>query len=86
MKVHRVQEEQRLIDQHIDTSWGRADARLKRAGVSVWSLIGYLRAFDGDSEQARVAFALTAEEMAAALAYYQQNKSFIEARLLLNSA
>jgi uncharacterized protein (DUF433 family) len=79
-------DEQRLITEHIDTSWGRADARLKRAGVSVWSLIGYLRAFDGDSERVRQAFALSPGEMAAALAYYQQNKAYIEARLLLNRA
>lgn len=44
MKVHQEQDEQRLIAKHIDTSWERADARLKRVGVSVWSSIGYLRA------------------------------------------
>jgi len=35
MKVHQQQDEQRLIAKHIDTNWGRADARLNRAGVSV---------------------------------------------------
>ena len=79
-------DEQRLMEQHIDTSWGRADARLKRAGVSVWSLIGYLRAFEGDLEQTRDAFEISPEELEAALAYYRRHKQYIDARLLLNSA
>ena len=84
--VYHLPDEQRLIAQHIDTSWSPADARLRRVGVSVWSLIGYLRAFDGDVDQARGAFALSAEEMEVALAYYQGHKKYIDARLLLNSA
>ena len=83
MKVQ--QDEQRLIGKQIDTSWGRADARLKRAGVSVWSLIGYRRAFGGDSELVGDAFARSPEELAAALAYYRLNEAYIDARLLLNS-
>ena len=86
MKVHEAQDERRLIAEHVDTTWGRADARLKRVGVSVWSLIGYFRAFAGDRERTREAFALTPEELDAALAYYQRNKKYIDARLLLNSA
>lgn len=78
--------EQRLIEEHIDTTWGRVDARLKRVGVSVWSLIGYVRAYDGDTEKARRAFELSLEEMKAALAYYRRNKDCIDARLLLNLA
>jgi uncharacterized protein (DUF433 family) len=86
VKGSRNRDEFSLIARYIDTSWGRADARLKRAGVSVWSLIGYLRAYDGDCERVREAFDLSSEEWAAALAYYEQNKAYIEARLLLNSA
>jgi hypothetical protein len=84
MKVHQEHDEQRLIAQHIDPSWGRAEARLKRAGVSVWSLIGYLQAYDGDVERTRGAFALSPEEMEAALAYYRRNKKYVDAHLLLN--
>jgi uncharacterized protein (DUF433 family) len=84
MTVHQEQDEQRLIGKHIDTSWRQADARLKRAGISVWSLIGYLHAFGGDSERVREAFALAPEELAAALAYYRRDEAYIEARLLLN--
>lgn len=86
MKVLQDQDEKSLIDEHIDTTWGRAEARLKRAGVSVWSLIGYLRAFDGDTERTRDAFALSTDEMEAALAYYRTNKTDVDARLTLNSA
>ena len=86
MKVHQKQDEQRLIAKPIDTSWEQADARLKRAGVSVWSLIGYLRAFGGDNERVREAFALSPQELAAALAYYRHNEASVDARLLLNSA
>lgn len=57
------QDEERLIAEHVDTSWGQADARLKRVGVSVWSLIGYLSAFEGDFELTRGAFDLTPEEL-----------------------
>jgi uncharacterized protein (DUF433 family) len=52
----------------------------------VWSLIGYLRAFGGDSERVREAFALSPEELAAALAYYRRKEAYINARLLLSSA
>ncbi len=86
MKVHREEDEQRLIAKYIDTSWGPADARLKQAGASVWSLIGYLSAFGGDGERVREAFALSPDELAAALAYYRHHEAHIDARLLLNSA
>ena len=86
MQVFQEQDQPRLINEHIDTSWAPADARLKRAGVSVWSLIGYLRAFDGDTERTRGAFGLSTDEMEAALAYYRTNKKYVDARLLLNSA
>jgi hypothetical protein len=52
----------------------------------VWSLIGYLRAFGGDNERVREAFALSPEELVAALAYYRGNEAYVNARLLLNSA
>jgi hypothetical protein len=71
MKLHREPSDQLLIAEHVNPSWGRADARLKRSGVSVWSLIGYLRAFEGDGDRARNAFNLTPEEMSAAPAYYR---------------
>jgi len=60
MQTHQDQDqdEKRLIAKHFDTRWGRADVRLKRAGVSVWSLVGYLRVFGEDGERVRDAFAI----------------------------
>ncbi len=84
----KVQDD-RLIAEHIGPDWdrygGRADART-RAGVPVWTLIGYLRVVDGEVEEAAAAYELPREAIEAALAYYRRNKAYIEARLLLNSA
>lgn len=77
-------DDERLIAEHVDTSPGLARARL-RSGVPVWSLVGYLRVYDGDAEQVRQAFELGADEMAAALAYYQRHQQYVDAFLLLNS-
>ena len=77
-------DEDRLIAEHVDASWGRSRARLQ-SGVPIWSLIGYLRAYDGDAEQVRRSFELSADEMAAALAYYRRNRQYVDAFLLLNS-
>ena len=82
-------DEQHLIEQHVDPNWdrygGRADART-REGVPVWALVSYLRLVDGNVEKAAAAYALPREAVEAALAYYQRNKKYIDARILLNSA
>ena len=78
-------DEDRLIAEQIDQSWGIADARLVCTGVSVWALIGYLRATGDDVERARQAHDLTPEAIDAALAYYRRYKELINARLLLNA-
>jgi uncharacterized protein (DUF433 family) len=78
-------DEDRLIAEHVDASWGRADARLRPSGVSVWALVGYMRATGGDPERARQAYELAPEELAAALVYYRRHRRYVEARLLLNS-
>jgi uncharacterized protein (DUF433 family) len=77
-------DDDRLIAEHVDASWGRSRARL-RSGVPIWSLVGYLRVYDGDAEQVRQAFELSADEMAAALAYYHRNQQYVDAFLLVNS-
>jgi uncharacterized protein (DUF433 family) len=84
-------DEDRLIQEYIDPNWdqdpaGRADARLREYGVSVWALIGHLRAIGGDVQQLAEDYELPREAVDAALAYYRQNKDYIDARLLLNSA
>jgi uncharacterized protein (DUF433 family) len=84
-------DEDRLIQEYIDPDWdrypaGRADARLREYGVSVWTLIGHLRAIGGDVDQLAADYELPHEAVEAALAYYRQNKDYVDARLLLNSA
>ena len=48
-------DEQRLIEEHVDPDYdrygGRADARLRDSGVSVWILVAYLRVYDGDAQK-----------------------------------
>jgi uncharacterized protein (DUF433 family) len=78
-------DEDRLIAEHIDGRWGRADARLKRVGVSVPAIVESLRVYDGDAAQVRDAFGLTAEELEAVLAYYRRHKKHVDARILLNT-
>lgn len=77
-------DEDRLIAEHVDAHWGRADARLKQAGVSVAALVESLRVYGGDAHQVAEAFAISAEELEAALAYYRRNKQHVDARILLN--
>jgi uncharacterized protein (DUF433 family) len=80
-----------LIERYIDPEWdrypsGRADARLKDYGVPVWALIGQLRATGNDPDRVAREYHIPREAMDGALAYYRQNKKYIDARLLLNSA
>jgi len=83
-------DEQQLIEKHVDLDYdrygGRADARLKESGVSVWAIVTYLGVYDGNVDKVAWHYELTREEMEAALAYYRQNKKYIDARILLNEA
>ncbi len=83
-------DEQRLIEKHIDLDYdrygGRADARLRASGVSIWAIVTYLGVYDGDADEVAWHYELTPQEMEAALAYYRQNKKYIDARILLNEA
>jgi uncharacterized protein (DUF433 family) len=84
-------EDERLVERYIDLEWdrypgGRADARLRDSGVSVWAIVAYLRVYDNDADQVANHFDLSREEMDGALAYYRLNKPYIDARILLNEA
>ncbi len=59
-------------------------ARLAGSGVEVWALIGYLRAYSVD--ETAVDYDLPREAVEAALAYYEQNRGIIDARLAANAA
>jgi uncharacterized protein (DUF433 family) len=83
-------DEQRLIEKHVDLEYdrygGRADARMKRTGVSIWAIVGYLRVYDGDAAEVARIYELSQEEMDGALAYYRRHKKYVDARILLNEA
>lgn len=83
-------DEQQLIEKHIGLDYerygGRADARLKESGVSVWAIVSYLDVYEGDLDKVAWHFELSQEELDAALAYYQRNKPYLDARVLLNEA
>jgi uncharacterized protein (DUF433 family) len=83
-------DEQQLIEKHVDLNYdrygGRADARLKQPGISVWAIVAYLGVYEGDVDKVAWHFELSEEEMEAALAYYRRNKKYVDARVLLNEA
>jgi len=83
-------DEQQLSEKHVDLNYnrfgGRADARLKESGVSVWAIVTYLGIYDGDVNEVARIYELSQEEMDAALAYYRRNKKYVDARILLNEA
>jgi uncharacterized protein (DUF433 family) len=63
---------------------GRAFAREKTRGVPVWALIATLADDFHNADEVANAYAIPREAMEAALAYYQQNKAYIDAWNLLN--
>ncbi len=78
-------DEDGLIAEHVDARWGHGDARLRRVGVSVPAIIESLRLYNSDATQVQEAFALTSEEVEAALVYYRRYRKYVDARILLNS-
>jgi uncharacterized protein (DUF433 family) len=78
---------QEAIERYIeDSPYGKADARLLDYGVHVWAVIGQLKVERWDIDAVARSYDLPREAVEAAIAYYQANKNFIDARLLLNSA
>jgi uncharacterized protein (DUF433 family) len=63
---------------------GPADARLIGYGVPVWALIGYLPAVGRRAQSVAADYDLPLEAVEAALAYYKQHQSAIDARLAAN--
>lgn len=79
--------DQELIERYVENSpSGIADARLRDYGVHVWAIIGQLRVHDGDIKEVMRDYRIPSEAIEAALAYYRENKDYVDARLLLNSA
>lgn len=74
----------RLLAAYIeqDTSTlGPGGARTKHGGVSVWVLIGYLEALDGDVEGVAADYELPVDAVRAALLYFHRNPTVIAARI-----
>jgi uncharacterized protein (DUF433 family) len=64
---------------------GRDKARLKDYGTPVWALIAELQANDWDIAEVARAYRVPETAVRAAIHYYEGNKPFIDAFLLLNS-
>lgn len=65
---------------------GAAEVRLAGSGVSVWAIIGYLPAVDGDIERAAHDYDIDPDAVRAAVAWYRQHKNAIDERLAANAA
>jgi hypothetical protein len=77
-----------LIAEHIEENPhrpGRVHARMKEYGTEVWAFIDYLQAaVNGDLARAAEDYEIPLEVAEAALAYYHQNRQFIDARIIVN--
>lgn len=58
--------------------------RLRESGISVWALVGYLRATNGGIRQTAQDYNISRREVLAAVAVYERHKDIFDARLLLN--
>lgn len=65
---------------------GRAEAVVKGRRLHVWALIGHLEAVDGSIEEVAKDYRIPVEAVKAAVAYYEENKCFIDDRLEQNRA
>ncbi|MHB8578062.1 MAG: DUF433 domain-containing protein [Dehalococcoidia bacterium] len=66
---------------------GAGDARLVRSGISVWAIIGQLKAMKSDkADVIQVArdYDISEDEVLAALAFYLRHAPLIDARLAAN--
>ena len=61
-----------------------AEARLKESKISVWAIIGQLRAEGRDVQRVAEDYLIPVEAVEAALAYYQQHRAGIDDRLVAN--
>lgn len=87
----KLETEQELIERHVDLetdryAGGRADARLKESGVSVWAIVAFLSVYGNDVARVADHFSISETEVRAALAYYRRNKAYVDARIALNRA
>lgn len=65
---------------------GADEVRLKGFYVSVWAIIGYWKAYNGDVAEVAEGFEIPVEAVEAALTYYRRHREIIDARLDPNAA
>ena len=85
--MHTTLTEEELLATHTapdPNRGGRAYARVKPSGVPIWALIGALPGVGNEPREVARAYAISDEEMEAALAYYRRYSKYIDAVLLLN--
>lgn len=64
---------------------GSGNARLRRSGVHVWAIVNYyLNTVDGDAEAVARDYALSLDEVKAALRYYQSHRKAIDTIIAAN--
>lgn len=81
--------EQMLIERWIERNPhkpGKANARVREHGVSVWALIGHAQAVRGDSARVAGDYELPHDAVEAAFAFYRRHKAIIDDRLAANVA
>lgn len=86
-KMIATKSEQQSIERWIDPNphqWGRAEARLKQYGVSVWVLASHWYYGVGDVDVVTKEYDLPREVVEAMYAYYRRHRSLIDARILLD--
>jgi uncharacterized protein (DUF433 family) len=80
-------DDEKLIEKWIEPDpWkaGVEEARVKKYGMNVWAIIGYLQMRDGNPERVADAYEIPVEAVQAALACYHRHKGCIDARLRAN--
>jgi uncharacterized protein (DUF433 family) len=65
---------------------GPANARLKDYGIHVWALVGHLPAAQGDATQVARDYHIPVEAVQGALAFYDEHRSAVDAKLEANAA
>lgn len=88
MATTAQQTEDALIAEWIEphpTKGGRDEYRLnKERAISVWAIIGYLEATQGDRDRVARTYLIPREAVDAAIAYYERNREVIDNRLDAN--
>ena len=82
-------DETMLIERYIEPNPNRpglGEARLAHYGVSVWALVAYLEAVNGDIARVAEDYALPREAVEAALVYYRRHQNLIDARISASAA